>query len=283
LQEFSVAENLSVRNLVNSIRRRVHSLLANPQRARKHWDRQYWQEIDGMHDVACRSCPKFSPAQQACTVPFGSPLRKCVAASIEAHLHNMKGKDTLDIGYGRWQFARNLITRGGGTWTGIDPGQDPAIGAVLGKGGYGHAEDIPFAEESFDTVFGIQTIVHWGQKTSDVREPSEYSDCLKEIWRVLKPGGNIYFDAPIHLHGHEMFMMGDTDRIRAIFDDSLWGDVVLERWRYDYEPLKRYPPTHVDIADWQAEISSYSLDDIAKFKNEQTVWLLTMSAKKIKL
>jgi hypothetical protein len=63
-----------------------------------------------------------------------------------------------------------------------------------------------------------------------------------------------------------MFMLGDADRIRAIFDDSLRGDVVLERWHYAYEPLKRYPPTHVDIADWMAEISSYSLDDIATTK-----------------
>ena len=80
-----------------------------------------------------------------------------------------------------------------------------------------------------------------------------------------------------------MFMLGDTDRITAIFDDILWGDVVLERWHYDYEPLKRYPPTRVDIADWMAAISSYSLGDIAKFKNKQAVWLLTMSARKIKL
>ena len=63
-----------------------------------------------------------------------------------------------------------------------------------------------------------------------------------------------------------MFMMDATDSIKVIFDDNLWGDVVLERWSYNYEPLKRYPATHVDIADWMSEIYSYSLDDIATTK-----------------
>jgi hypothetical protein len=30
-----------------------------------------------------------------------------------------------------------------------------------------------------------------------------------------------------------MVMVDDTDSIKVIFDDNLWGDVVLERWRYN--------------------------------------------------
>ena len=65
---------------------------------------------------------------------------------------------------------------------------------------------------------------------------------------MLKRGGSIYFDAPIHLHGHEMFVLGDLGRIRGSFDETLWTDVLIEKWRYDHDPLPKCLPPLKEIA-----------------------------------
>ena len=267
-------------SLGNSIKKRLHSILASPRRARKTWSNTYWQDRDGFRDVACHRCPKFDKANKACLIPFGTPLRKCVIAATEAHLFDAKDKDVLEIGFGRLSLGRNLVNRSGGRWTGVEPHQPKNKPPVLGKGGYGHAENIPFPDNTFDMVFAIQSFEHWGQKAAAAaREPSEYSDCLNEIRRVLKPGGQIYLDAPIHFHGHEMFIMGDTGKIAGLFPDDLWTNVVMERWRYDYEPLEPYVPMEKLFDEWAEEIFSYSKEEVEKAKQEP-IWLFNISAEK---
>lgn len=43
----------------------------------------------------------------------------------------------------------------------------------------GDAASIPYPDESFDTAFAIHSIYFWVRPV----------DCLRELWRVLKPGG----------------------------------------------------------------------------------------------
>ena len=265
--------------LKNSLLKRWHSLTVSPTRVRNTWSKPYAKASGGFHEIACRNCPKFNAARIECTVPFGTPLRKCVVAAIEAHLNDCSNEDVLEIGFGRFALARNLVRRSGGRWTGIDPGQPKNRKAVVGKGGYGVAAEIPFPASTFDRVFGIQSFEHWGQKASS-RPPSDYGDCLREILRVLKPGGSIYLDAPIHFHGHEMFIMGDVERIRSLFDLLQWTDVRIERWRRDYSPLERYAPTRTVLKEWPIEITSYAESAIARAREEGSVWLLTISAQK---
>jgi len=266
--------------LKNSFLKRWHSLMASPQRVRKTWVEPYWHESDGFHDIACRYCPKFDSARVECTVPFGTPLRKCVVAAIEANLNDCGNENVLEIGFGRFALARNLVRRSGGQWTGIDPGQPKERKAEMGKGGHGAAASIPFPDSTFDRVFGIQSFEHWGQKASS-RTPSDYADCLHEILRVLKPGGRVYLDAPIHFHGHEMFILGDVDRIKALFDPRDWGAIELQRWRHEYAPLERYAPTATVLREWPIEISSYPETEIASARDKGSVWLLTISARKV--
>jgi SAM-dependent methyltransferase len=152
--------------------------------------------------------------------------------------------------------------------------------AQLGAGGYGHAGDIPFPDGTFDVVFGNQSFEHWEEPLPDGTPAPSYDDCLAEVWRVLKPGGSLYLDAPIHLHGHEMFVAGDIQRILALFSPRRWTGVVAERWRYEHEPLPRYPAPAADVEYVRGTIKSYDLGRIAELQTNGSVWLLTVSARK---
>ena len=128
-------------------------------------------------------------------------------------------------------------------------------------------------------MYGIQTFEHWGQRVSP-RPPSDYRQCLREVWRVLKPGARLYLDAPLHYHGNEMFIMGDVPRLRALFDDALWEGVIMERWRRDHEPLEPFlPPPRVQD-EWPIEIVSYPQDAVRKTLDGASAWLLTFKARK---
>jgi len=263
-----------------SLLKRLHSLTIAPKRCESKWAGQYWQEAGADRVVSCGSCRSFQPATGRCGIGFGTPLRKCVVSSIEAHFHSCAGEEALEIGYGRFKLARNLIVRSGGRWTGVDPRHSPGRPARLGKGGHGHASHLPFPDGAFDRVFGVQSIEHWGQRAAGVREPSSYEACFAEIWRVLKPNGRIYFDAPVHFHGNEMFIMGDLDRVLGLLPEGLWSAVTLERWREDYAPLERYAPSENEFKDWPVELVSYPENAIAQARADGVVWMLVITATK---
>lgn len=265
----------------DSLLKRWHSLRVNPKTCAKKWPRQYWQDVDGFRVISCAYCPSFDAKIKVCSIGFGTPLRKCVVSSIEAHFYDCKDKEVLEIGFGRFKLAKNLICRSGGRWTGIEPRRPKNETAVLGKGGYGHATFIPFSDETFHKAFAVQSVEHWGQKAGGVREPSSYAECIAEIFRVLKPGGTIYLDAPVHFHGNEMFIMGDVDKVMSLFPSDLWKNVTIEKWREVYSPLERYTPSQNEFNDWPIEITSYSDDRVADAKANGVVWLMVVTAEKI--
>ena len=84
----------------------------------------------------------------------------------------------------------------------------------------------------------------------------------------------------MHFHGHEMFIMADLPRIRALFDDTRWTDVTMERWRLNHAPLKAFPPSQKVQAEWALEISSYPEEEVSPLREAASVWLLTISASK---
>jgi SAM-dependent methyltransferase len=263
-----------------SLLKRWHSLSISPTKCKKKWNNKYWTDSDNYRIISCQKCPSFNSNKQICNINFGTPLRKCVVSSIEAHFHDCKDKSVLEIGFGRFKLAKNLIQRSGGTWTGVEPRRPKNETPTIGKGGYGHATHIPFPDQTFDKVFAVQSIEHWGQKAGGVREPSSYPECIAEISRVLKPGGTVYLDAPVHFHGNEMFIMGDIDKIRSLFSNDQWKNVKIEKWRENYAPLPRYTPTQNEFNDWSIEITSYPENKISDAKENGVVWLLTVTAEK---
>ena len=105
----------------DSLLKRWHSLKVSPRVCAKKWGARYWRNVDGLRVIACKDCPSLNAGKQKCSINFGSPLRNCVVSSIEAHFHNCHGKNVLEIGFGRFKLAKNLIQRSGGIWTGIEP------------------------------------------------------------------------------------------------------------------------------------------------------------------
>lgn len=265
----------------DSVLKRWHSLKASPRRCAEKWNGQYWRNVDGLRVVACRECPSFNAKKQVCSINFGSPLRKCVVSSIEAHFHDCDGESVLEIGFGRYKLAKNMIQRCGGTWTGIEPRLPQTASPELGKGGYGHVADIPFPDRCFDRVFGIQSVEHWGQKAGAVMKPTAYPDCMAEIGRVLKPGGTLYLDTVVHFHGHEMFIMGDITRIRSLLPEDQWANVQIEQWRNDCAPLEPYRPPDKVLREWPIEITTYPQDQIDEARANGLVWMMVITAKKI--
>lgn len=53
---------------------------------------------------------------------------------------------------------------------------------------HGSVSDLPFADETFDKIFSIESYYFWPDLAND----------LKEIRRVLKPGGKVFITADIH-------------------------------------------------------------------------------------
>jgi ubiquinone/menaquinone biosynthesis C-methylase UbiE len=85
---------------------------------------------------------------------------------------DMHGLEPPKQGFeGRYEIAQKLL---------LDNGLDSSR-IVCGTG-----EEIPFPDESFDIVYSFQVLEH-------VQNPYKV---LQESWRVLRPGGILYCDAP---------------------------------------------------------------------------------------
>jgi SAM-dependent methyltransferase len=233
---------------------------------------------DGVADVACRDCPKFSAFPPRCRVPMGSRIRACICAAAEYNLRDVAGKDVLEIGCAERSFGRAIVEASGGRWLSVDPNPESHRGAESLRTYVGHAASLPFADQSFDVVFGIQTLEHWEDENPGVTD-CDYPRALAEIWRVLRPGGWVYFDAPIHLHGAAAFVRGDVPAIRGLFGTQPWANVRLEGWRRLHRPLPASRPPKKEIERWPARMTDGAAEDLADL-TRRSVWLLTVRAEK---
>lgn len=166
-------------------------------------------------------------------------------------------RDVLDWGCGNGHFARYLLAQGHRV-TGYS--YDPPPEFVAGHADFtfvpGVPDDprgLPFADASFDAACSIGVLEHVHELGGD--QP----DSLRELWRVLRPGGHLlivhfpnagsWIEATVRVanswgitakHQHSrMFWRGDLERL---FGAGGWR--VLAQARYNLIPrnvLRRLP------------------------------------------
>lgn len=115
--------------------------------------------------------------------------RMALLKSITKHAHEMSGK-LLDFGSGSKPYRAIFSV-------------DEYIGVDIAESGHSHndslidfyydGERLPFESEYFDSFFSSEVFEH----------VFNLPDILKEVHRVLKPGGKILITIPFAIHEHE--------------------------------------------------------------------------------
>jgi ubiquinone/menaquinone biosynthesis C-methylase UbiE len=168
------------------------------------------------HDVAAASY------DSKWGIDFGATGQGQVRSKLEKALGGLPAEpfsDALEIGAGTGYFSLNLLQLGlirNATVTDISPGMLASLQANAAELGLEamtaatDAEQLPFAEESFDLVFGHAILHH----VPDLRR------AFSEFRRVLRPGGVVAFCGEPSRHG---------DRLAALPKRA--GTALAPAWR----------------------------------------------------
>lgn len=215
---------------------------------------------------ACMDCYKFDSDKQICTVEKGSPIRKCVCALLEKELSTLEPSlNFLEVGCGSWDFAKKIVEDRSCNWFGVEPRLEDEKGIPSISTHVGTVANLPFENNFFDYVLGNQTLEHWQEwKTS-------YSKGFRELYRVLKPGGVLSMNVPIHLHGNEIFVKGDLPKILKLFNLRLWEGLSYEAWRRDCEPLKPFEGY---------KLNAFARNDLISDKDVPSSWIMQIMTRK---
>ena len=178
----------------------------------------------------CVDCYKFVSSEGECSVKGCSPIRRCVIASLEKRFKGKSVGVVADVGCGGWSYPRDLILDGGNTWFGVDPSPDPSSphGVDAGDASIrthdGTVDSLPFENGEIDLVLCNQSMEHWHEYGTS------FTAGLVEINRVLKAGGAVVLNMPVHYHGHPIFVKGQIGVLKELFKTSLWSQVDLNFW-----------------------------------------------------
>jgi ubiquinone/menaquinone biosynthesis C-methylase UbiE len=179
------------------------------------------------HDVAAASY------DSKWGIDFGEIGQEQVAAKLRKALGGWPDRpfgDALEIGAGTGYFSLNLLQAGAierATATDISPGmlatlQDNATRLGLGvRTAAAEAETLPFADESFDLVFGHAVLHHI----------PDLAQAFSEFGRVLRPGGTLAFCGEPSRYGD---LLAAIPKRTALLTAPLWRRLVGASAR-DYE------------------------------------------------
>jgi ubiquinone/menaquinone biosynthesis C-methylase UbiE len=135
-------------------------------------------------------------------ISFGEIGRRQVLGKVSKLLGPAPGPfaRSLEIGAGTGYFSLNLLQDGvigAATCTDISPGMLETLSANAAELGLEvetavcDAESLPFADESFDLVHGHAVLHHL----------PDLDRAFAEFWRVLAPGGTLFFAGEPSRHG----------------------------------------------------------------------------------
>jgi SAM-dependent methyltransferase len=125
-----------------------------------------------------------------CSLPRSNPTY-LNALMIEASLLQSKGYvrgKLLDVGCGRKPYKDTYFS-GATSYTGVDYVTENSQAEIVAS-----ALDLPLDDQSFDTVVSTELLEH-------VPDPLR---ALREMYRVLKPGGYLILSAPMYWPRHEI-------------------------------------------------------------------------------
>ncbi len=130
------------------------------------------------------------------------------------------GSKVLDIGCNDGAFMELIRDKRECTVSGVDPAEGP-VKVAQDKGLYvqvARGEHLPFPDASFDVVTLIETLSHL----------NDISLTLKEIKRVLKPGGFLLGSLP---HKNmESYIWSDQRLHKRYFDESQLRDILEQQF-----------------------------------------------------
>ncbi len=147
-------------------------------------------------------------------------LREVVKRVLMRDLSKVKNKRILEIGCGNWDFAKKILDKNCCEWFGVEPVDMEEKNITIVKGS---VNNIPYHNNSFDIVLCNQTMEHWFEYNVSLKK------ALREINRVLKPGGLMMVNSPIHLHGDPRFLKGELGKINSAFKSKLWKITLFEK------------------------------------------------------
>ncbi|MQG38396.1 MAG: class I SAM-dependent methyltransferase [SAR202 cluster bacterium] len=214
----------------------------------------------------CLNCTKFNPENKICSVPDGSPIRKCIITSLEKHLSPIQNQTICEIGCGAWSFAKDIVEKNNCTWLGIDPLEYDSMGRKTIRTHPGTANSIPLPSNHVDVVLATQSLEHWYEYRTT------FKSGFSEMHRILKPGGILIMNFPIHLHGHSIFLKGNINKIKHLWSPYLWTKIHFEEWRKDYQPLEVYQ-------GWKLIRDNKNI--IGKHDEDTSTWIMDVVATKI--
>jgi ubiquinone/menaquinone biosynthesis C-methylase UbiE len=141
----------------------------------------------------------------------GLTNRTCAEAEILNQVLSFDNKNILELGCGKAEITRVIATEGldrSITATEVDKIQHQKNLEIDDlpnvKFLYAGSQDLPFEDSSFDIVLLFKSLHHVPMNMMD--------DALKEITRVLKPGGLVYISEPI--------FAGEFNDILRLFHDE---------------------------------------------------------------